>query len=338
MRATTFLAAQNGQGADLAELGPEGEWQRRTVLGRHRVVCLARDPHDARVVLAGTDDYGLMRSMDRGITWEPAGLEGETVKAVSVSPASPGLIFAGTRPALMHISRDNGASWSELASFRDIPGRWFWFSPAESPWKAYVQSIAPSPTDPDVLVVGVEFGATVRSSDGGRSWSRHLDGSLRDCHSVRFHSSDGQWAYEAGGTGGGVSFSRDGGETWTQRKQGLDRTYGWACAADPEKPEIWYASLAPGPGKAHVDGQAEAFIYRAEGGAPWIKLSGGLPQPMTSMPYELHTDPASPGHLYAGLGDGQIWHTADYGDSWEHVPVMLRGIHRSMVMWIGEGA
>lgn len=337
MNAQAFLAAHGGSGAELARISQAGEWEFATVLEGYSVACVARDPHDPDVVLAGTNDSGLMRSTDRGFSWQPAGLEGSCVKAVSVSPARPGLIFAGTRPAYMYVSEDNGATWRELRSFRDIPGRWFWFSPAESPWKAYVQMIAVSPTDPDVLVAGIEFGATVRSTDRGQTWSRHLAGSLRDCHSVRFHSSDGEWVYEAGGTGGGVSFSRDGGKSWTKRKQGLDRNYGWACAADPERPEIWYASLAPGPGKAHADGQAEAYIYRAEGGAPWVRLSGGLPEPLRSMPYELHTDPGSPGHLYAGLGDGQIWHTADYGDSWEQLPVGLRGIHRSMVMWLGEG-
>lgn len=28
----------------------------------------------------------------------------------------------------------------------------------------------------------------------------------------------------------------------------------------------------------------------------------------------LLTDPAAPGHVYAGLSHGEIWHSTDYGD------------------------
>ncbi len=118
-----------------------------------------------------------------------------------------------------------------------------------------MQAIALSPCDPARIVVGIEFGATVVSDDGGRSWSNHRRGSLRDCHGLRFHPSDGSWVYEAGGTGGGAAFSRDGGRTWTQAREGLDRHYGWAVAADPLEPATWYVSLAPGPDAGAWRGQ-----------------------------------------------------------------------------------
>lgn len=52
---------------------------------------------------------------------------------------------------------------------------------------------------------GIELGAVVRSEDGGRTWSGHRHGALRDCHSLTFHHSHAQWVYEAGGTGGGAA-------------------------------------------------------------------------------------------------------------------------------------
>jgi hypothetical protein len=67
-----------------------------------------------------------------------------------------------------------------------------------------------SPTDPNVIVAGVEFGALVRSEDGGRTWSNHRKGALRDCHSLTFHATNGNWVYEGGG---GATVSRDGGLT-----------------------------------------------------------------------------------------------------------------------------
>jgi hypothetical protein len=83
--------------------------------------------------------------------------------------------------------------------------------------------------------------------------------------------------------------------------------------------------------KAHVEGRAEAYIFRSVGGAPWEKLGGGLPQPLMSMPYALLTDADAPGHLYAGLSNGDVWHTKDRGDRWEKLPFSLGGIHYSLV-------
>jgi hypothetical protein len=50
------------------------------------------------------------------------------------------------------------------------------------------------------------------------------------------------------------------------------------------------------------------------------------------MPYALLVDSAKSGHLYAGLSNGAVWHTTDYGSSWEQLPLNLGGIHRSLVM------
>lgn len=329
MKGSTFLATP-GQGIEVARPTGQNAWSVGITLEKLEARCLAVDPHNPQVVLAGTQGSGLYRSTDAGETWEEAGLEGLVVKSIAYSPAQPGLVFAGSNPARVFVSNDEGRTWSELESFRRVR-QWWWFSPAESPWTAYVQSLAPSPVDPQVLLVGIELGAVVRTSDGGKTWSKHRRGALRDCHSMTFHHSDGNWVYEAGGTGGGVSFSRDGGRTWIKRKGGLDRHYGWACAADPEKPEIWYASLAPGPGKAHGGGKAEAAIFRAVGGASWVPLRGGLPEPLDHMPYALLTDPKAPGHVYAGLSNGEVWHSADHGDAWSKLPFQFSGVHRSMV-------
>ena len=229
---------------------------------------------------------------------------------------------------------NGGKHWNELTGFRKIRSRFWWFSPAEPPFQAYVQGIALSPTDPKALLVGIEFGAVVRSIDGGGTWSNHRPGALRDCHTITFHSTEGNWAYEAGGSGGGAAVSQDAGETWTQPKERLDRHYGWACAADPVNPETWYISVSSGPHRAHGSGNAGAHIFRHEAEG-WERLSGGLPQPLTSMPYALITDPSAPGHLYAGLSSGEVWHSSDHGDSWDPLPFNLQAVRRALIMLTG---
>jgi hypothetical protein len=325
----TFIST-NGSRLARAECIASGQWSVEFLLEGTNVRCLAADPHNRNVVYAGTQDNGVLRSDDRGKTWQPSGMEGHLVKAIAVSPAEPGLIVTGTKPPGVFVSRDGGQNWTELESFHKMR-RWFWFSPAERPFTAYIQGIALSPADPNVMVVGVEFGAVLRSVDGGETWQNHRKGALRDCHTITFHASSGDWVYEGGGTGAGAAFSRDGGNTWTQVRQGLDRHYGWAAAADPARPDIWYVSLSPGPMKAHSSDNAQAYIFRSMGGA-WEKLTGGLPQPLDYMPYALLTDRDAPGHLYAGLSNGDVWHTTNYGDHWQQLPVNMGTVWTAMIM------
>lgn len=328
MNARVFLAI-TGRGVARAVRDDQGAWAVQPLLADRDVRCLQADPHHSGVIVAGTRSAGLLRSGDGGTTWEAAGLEGQIVKSVAFSPSEAGVLYAGAKPPMVFVSRDGGGTWAELEGFRDIPGLKMWFSPAELPGTAYVQGLAVSPTEPQVVLAGIEFGAVVRSEDGGQTWSKHRQGAVRDCHTLTFHHSDGEWAYEGGG--GGAAFSRDGGATWTQPRQGLDRRYGWAVAADPAEPDVWYFSASPGPGKAHGGTDAQAYIFRSRGGGPWEKLGGGLSQPLDAMPYALLTDPGAPGHVYAGLSNGQVWHSADYGDAWERLPVDLGSI-RSLVI------
>ena len=351
------LLSTTGCGVARAERDGDGAWRVERALEGARVNALAVDPSDRRTVWAGvkagaqggaqgagagtggsSPGGGAWRSSDGGRTWARAGLEGVTVKSLAVDPRDPRVVLAGVKPAALWITRDGGGSWSELTGFR-AARRWWWWSPADPPGLVpYVSGVAISPGNPDVLVAGVELGGVHRSDDGGRTWTGHLRGADLDCHDLRFHAHDGDWVYEAGG--GGPAVSRDGGRTWHHPLEGLNGRYAMACAADPERPEVWYVSVAPmlswrAPWRmplAHHDGHAQAGIYRSTGGASWERLGGGLPRPLDHMPYALVTDPERPGHLYAGLAHGQVWHTSDHGDHWARLPVDLGGVRTTMVV------
>jgi hypothetical protein len=246
------IVATTGFGVGVAEQRADGEWAVEHFLADHDVRCLAADPFDSNAIYAGTQGSGVLRSVDRGRRWESVGLPGAVVKSLAVSPHERGVILAGTKPAAVFRSDDGGRTWSELEGFRRIPFRGWWFTPAETPNQAYVQAIAISPEDPNAIVAGIEFGAVVRSEDGGRTWSGHLPGTLRDCHQLIFHHANGRWAYEAGGTGGGASFSRDGGKTWHKAGRGPEKHYGVTCATDPEDPKCGTSLSRQGPARPMV--------------------------------------------------------------------------------------
>jgi photosystem II stability/assembly factor-like uncharacterized protein len=307
-----------GRGLARGELVSGDQWSVETLLPTVDVRALAVDQRDQARVWAGTQGTGILKSEDAGRTWTPSGLDGKIVKSLAV--ALDGRIYAGTKPALIFVSEDAGATWSELAEFRKVR-RFFWLSPAEPPFSAYVQAIA---VVGEVVVAGVEAGAVVRSPDGGRTWLGHRPGALRDCHSLA--SAPGGHFFEAGGSGGGAAMSADGGQTW-RRPKGHDRHYGWACAVDPDDPGLWYFSSAPGI-RAHSD-DADSAIYRCRGADRCEKLSGGLPSPMTAMPYSLLTGP-EPNRVVAGMSDGEICESRDAGATWRRL-LKLAGVNRAMI-------
>jgi photosystem II stability/assembly factor-like uncharacterized protein len=325
---TRRLLALAHNGVARAERDADGRWTVEQVLSGHDVRCLEVDPLNREVVYAGTQGQGVLRSQDGGRSWRPAGLQGVIVKSLAASRHQPGTVYAGTKsPPLIYRTQGDGANWEELSGFRRVRGRWLWVSPAEPPFTAYVIALAISPSDPNVVLAGVELGAVLRSADAGRTWSNHRQGAGRDCHQLRFHPRTSDWAYQA--HGGGPAVSRDAGQTWKQPKQGLDRRYCINIAADPERPEIWYAVVAPVL-KAH-SADSQAVVVRSTGGATWQKLGGGLPDTFDRLPL-LASDPVAPGQLYLASGHGEVWHSADYGDTWQRLLLDLGDIWFSLIV------
>jgi photosystem II stability/assembly factor-like uncharacterized protein len=219
-------------------------------------------------------------------------------------------VYAGTEPSRLFRSDAGGQNWRELTGLLELPSRPSWSFPPR-PWTSHVRWIAPNPHNGDVILVGIELGGLMRSTDGGRSWQDHRPGAQRDVHSLTWHPQVAARAYEAGG--GGAAWSEDAGETWHSADEGRDRHYTWSVAVDPKDPECWYVSASTGPYAAHGRGDPQARIYRRSAGEPWRALAGGLPEPLPSMPYALL---AADGRLFAGLADGQIWESTDRGDTW----------------------
>jgi len=286
-----------------------GGWTSELFLAGSGAQCLAVDPNNADTVYAGLHDAGVRRTKDGGHSWADCALPEPGVFSLAVSPAD-GAVYAGTEPSRLFRSDDRGESWRELEALLDLPSRPTWSFPPR-PWTSHVRWIAPSPHDVALILVGIELGGLMRSTDGGESWEDHRPGAQRDVHSLAWHARDPRRAYEAGG--GGAATSDDAGETWRAADEGRDRHYTWAVAADPGDPELWYVSASTGPFAAHGGGDPQARIYRSAGEEPWRALGGGLPEPLPAMPYALV---ATDGRVFAGLADGQIWESHDRGEAW----------------------
>ena len=78
-----------------AEQDPYGGWSRTDPLEDIALHCLAADCLQPGVVYAGTQERGVLRSTDYGVTWNAAGLAGQPVKALAASPHKAGTLYAG---------------------------------------------------------------------------------------------------------------------------------------------------------------------------------------------------------------------------------------------------
>jgi photosystem II stability/assembly factor-like uncharacterized protein len=289
-------------------------WSSERLVNGIGAMSVAVDPRDPQRIFAGSTERGLWRSTDGGASFEDAGLPEDGVFSVAVGPID-GAVYAGCEPSMLFRSRDGGMNWEELSALREIPSAPTWSFPPR-PWTSHVRWIAPSPHDGDRLLVGIELGGVMLSEDGGETWKDHRPGAQPDCHALAWHPSVEGRAYEA--AGGGAAWSSDGGETWRGADEGRELHYAWALAADPADPERWYLSAAPGPMQAHRGGKAGAHLYRWQGEGPWERLTGGLPDPLDSMPYALAATDAA---VYAGLTDGRLYRSSDRGDSWESLAI-----------------
>jgi photosystem II stability/assembly factor-like uncharacterized protein len=306
-------------GNAVARLDEEGgRWTVALSLERSGAQCLSPDPRDPDTAYAGLRERGIWKTTDAGESWRDLELPEAGVFSVALSRVD-GAVYAGCEPSRLFRSDDGGTTWRALDALLELPSRPSWSFPPR-PWTSHVRWIAPSPHDAGLLLVGIELGGLMRSTDGGESWADHRPGAQPDVHSVVWHQLELGRAYEAGG--GGAAFSLDGGESWTAADAGRDRNYTWAVATDPADPDRWWLSASTGPYAAHGNRHSQARIFRAAGGG-WEPVTDEL----AAMPYALAV---ADGRLFAGLGDGTLLETRDGGDSWQDVRLAgdeLRAIH-----------
>jgi hypothetical protein len=108
-----------------------------------------------------------------GLTGDNIGVEfAGTVFGIAESPIERGLIWAGTNDGLLHVTRDGGASWTNVTG--NMPGLPEWLS---------VRSIAPSRFNAGTAYVAIDGHQMnvrdpyiYRTRDYGESWEKITDG------------------------------------------------------------------------------------------------------------------------------------------------------------------
>lgn len=202
-------------------------------------------------LMIATAEHGLMRSRDRGDSWQPlTGAAGAHSTLALTSCASPdGQVWlAGLHERGVLRSADGGASWQ--SSNVGVSSR-----------PVLALALSPGFAADGTLLVGTAAEGVLRSTDGGATWSPASDGleelSVTSLTFAPTFPADGRvWAI----AGAGLVGSCDGGQTWAP-VTGLPR--------DVMPLSLASASDANAGHAIAVGGAAGALALSRDGGQSW---------------------------------------------------------------------
>jgi photosystem II stability/assembly factor-like uncharacterized protein len=230
-------------------------------------------------------------------------------------------------------------TWSLFSTLAGEPGSTMWDDPANQPPGHLGVSAIMFDTEDDARFWAIVQGVSLfETTDDGKSWTPRNVGLRADwpreidevgfcVHKVVRSPVDGDRMYQQNHVG--MHRSDDCGETWTEITEGLPTEFGFAAATHPHDKETFYViPLDPGHGRTMPDGHASVWRTQ-DAGESWQRLDNGLPKTdagvgvlREGMAIDTHETPG----LYFGTSTGQVFASADEGESWSEIASYLPAI------------
>jgi photosystem II stability/assembly factor-like uncharacterized protein len=318
----------------------------------------AYDADSGAIYAAASSEWhgaGIWRSADLGETWQLSseglgyGEEGELrLSKVAGLMAAHGRVIAGAEAAGLFESRDGGATWSLLSTLDGQPGRADWNKPEnQPPGHLGMAGLLPDPDNADRFWAIVQGFGIFETTDNGGSWTPRNRGLRAEwplenpeigycVHKLVMSPADHDRLYQQNHCG--MHRSDDAGRSWTEITEGLPCDFGFAAAAHPRDRDSFYViPLDPGHGRCMPEGHA-AVWRTSDAGSSWRRLDAGLPQRNAHLGVlreGMAIDALDSPGLYFGTSTGQVFASADEGESWDEIASYLPGIASVEVAVIG---
>lgn len=343
-----FVLESDGDRRDWAVRGPFCEgWP---------IYHAVHDPASDAIYAAAASEWhgaGVWRSGDVGDTWELSseGLAHEDrlkLSKISGLTVAHGRVLAGAEAAGIFESRDGAKTWSLLSTLDGQPGRDDWNDPAKQPpGHLGLASILPHPDDAARFWAVVQGYGIFETTDDGASWTPRNRGLRADrpiedpevgycVHKLVMSPVDHDRLYQQNHCG--IHRSDDAGKSWVEVTEGLPSDFGFPAAAHPHDRDCFYVIPVDG-GHGRVMPEGRAAVWRTrDAGATWQRLDRGLSQQHAHLGVlreGLAIDSLDDPGLYFGTSTGQVFASADEGESWAEIASYLPGISSVEVAVLG---
>ena len=258
---------------------------------------------DHNTVFVCSDANGILRSTDRGETWQEIndGIAGMSRRAQTVvSDPTTGVLYLGRYAGGIYRSTNNGDSWEKISY--NVTG-------------SQCLDIAANFRDPDTLYTATRNGIYI-SSDGAASW-QYIDLNFPHYYPrsdrVEVDPYDPSYVYVSyygrnvpDPYDGAFYRSTDGGATWETFTEGLPSGRYYT--------EIAVANYGGGVRRLFMASQTGLF-YSDDLGETWSLCGGGLPWNI-DVRY-VHVSPVTPDLVFVSDYSASLYKSTDGGVTWE---------------------
>ena len=242
------------------------------------------------------------------------------------SPTDPDTVYAGVEDAALFKTSNGGKSWQELSGLRGHGTGPNWQPGAGG---LCLHTIILDKNNPNRIFTAISAAGAFRSDDSGQSWkpiTRGLkseflpepEAEIGHCvHHISMHHSRPDILFMQ--KHWDIMRSEDAGESWYEVSGNLPSDFGFVIDVHAHEPDTIYV-LPIKSDSEHYPPEGKLRVYRSRaGGNEWEALTKGLPQSdcyVNVLRDAMSVDSLDPCGVYFGTTGGQVYVSADAGDSW----------------------